>query len=290
MPEAYLEVRLNALRNTQNQDGGWGYFPGKQSWLEPTVYAALALAGEPAAARGWTLVKSWQRSDGSFRPSAEVQLSSWGTSLFVTLAASRGELGEPVERAVGWLLGVSGVESRWVNRFAARMGWLDAERDLSLQGWPWKPDTSSWVEPTAHAIVALKKVHGKTQAPVTERLRMGQAQLLDVRCRDAGWNYGSRAALKVDLPSYPETTGLALIGLQGQAGLEKSLELGSRWLSDAISPLGRAWLTLALRVHGARVQDPAPAQTMPPDLQVIALEALGAPGGNHRFFKTEVAA
>ena len=44
---------------------------------------------------------------------------------------------------------------------------------------------------------------------------MGEAQLMDVRSRDGGWNYGSPAALGVDLPSYPETTALALVALQG---------------------------------------------------------------------------
>src|SRR5579862_4502833 len=55
---SYLGSRLDTLRRTQNPDGGWGYFPGKQSWLEPTVYAAFALAGEPGADRAWTLLKS----------------------------------------------------------------------------------------------------------------------------------------------------------------------------------------------------------------------------------------
>ena len=53
------------LRQTQNADGGWGYFPGKQSWLEPTFYAAVALAGEAGADRAWALLKTWQNADGS---------------------------------------------------------------------------------------------------------------------------------------------------------------------------------------------------------------------------------
>ncbi len=44
-------TRLDRLRRNQNRDGGWGYFPGKQSWIEPTVYAALALQKEPEANR-----------------------------------------------------------------------------------------------------------------------------------------------------------------------------------------------------------------------------------------------
>jgi hypothetical protein len=281
-----LEVRLDALRRAQNAGGGWGYFPGKESWLEPTVYAALALHGEPAAERAWSLLQSWQAKDGSFRPAAGVNIANWGTSLCLTLAAARGDFGAAFERGLQWLEGSAGVESRWVNRLAAKLGLLDAERDLSLKGWPWKPGTTSWVEPTAHALVALKKAAQKFPSrALRERVRMGQAELLDVRCKDGGWNYGSRAALKVDLPSYPETTALALVGLQGQAGIGGSIDLARRMFKESTAPLARAWLTIALRLHGADVGEGERGET-PPDLQIVALEALAAPEGNHRFFKT----
>src|SRR5207249_819591 len=63
-----LAPRLEFLRTTQNPDGGWGFFPGKQSWLEPTAYALMALHGDASSAqhfeRGWKLVRSWQLPDG----------------------------------------------------------------------------------------------------------------------------------------------------------------------------------------------------------------------------------
>jgi hypothetical protein len=290
VPESSLRVRLEALRRAQNPDGGWGYLPAKQSWLEPTCYAALALHGEAAADRAWALVRSWQGSDGSVRPAADVAVSSWGAALLVSLAVTRNEYGDPFHRGVSWLLGTAGVESRLINRAAARLGLLDAERDLSLKGWPWKPDTASWVEPTAHALVALKKASVKGPGGgVEQRVSLGEAQLLDVRCRDGGWNYGSRAALKVDLPSYPETTALALVGLQGRDGLGASLDLASRMLRDTRSTLAQAWLTIALRLHDAAVPTIRPAAPSP-DLQILALEALAAPEGNYRFLKTGASA
>lgn len=286
--ESYLDARLNALRRAQNPDGGWGYFPNKQSWLEPTVYAAMALHGHPEADRAWTLLKSWQMANGAWRPSADVQIAAWGTALCVTLATVRGDLGDPLLRGVAWLLGSAGVESNWINRAAARVGLLNAERDLSLEGWPWKPGTSSWVEPTAHTLVALRRAASKTSLGISEqelkeRVRMGEAQLLDVRCQDGGWNYGSRAALGVNLPSYPETTALALIGLQGHPDLAHSIDLASRMARETPSPMAAGWLNIAMRVHG--VEAPPPTGNVSPDVLITAIEALGAPDGNYTFLK-----
>jgi len=43
-----LQPQIDALLHLQNPDGGWPYYVGKDaSWLEPTVFAALALHGQP---------------------------------------------------------------------------------------------------------------------------------------------------------------------------------------------------------------------------------------------------
>jgi hypothetical protein len=274
------------LRQTQNPDGGWGYFPGKQSWLEPTFYAAVALAGEPAADRAWTLLRSWQRPDGGWRPAADVEVPTWATSLCVTLAQSRGEFGEPFQKSVAWLLNSAGIEGPLWRRLIFRTGLLgNPDRNLDLKGWPWKPDTASWVEPTAHAIVALKQAFVKApSAKLQERVRIGQAQLLDVRCQDGGWNYGSHAALNVDLVAFPETTGLALIGLQGHPDLGKSIDLAVRMARETPSPLARAWLTIALRLHEAEVPPSTVAIASSPETMIAALSIIAEEKAH--FFRT----
>jgi len=287
---SFLEARLSFLRSTQNRDGGWGYFPGKQSWLEPTAYAALALHGEPAADRAWALLKSWQAADGSWRPSADVAMDHWGAALCVTLATVRGDSG-PLRRGVEWLVHQSGAESALVNRLRARMGLLNVGRDLSLKGWPWKPNTTSWVEPSAHSLVALKKAVSKQMSGrgLQDRIALGEAQLLDVRCHDGGWNMGASAALGVDLPSYPETTALALFGLQGRSGLGRSFDVARRMAGETTSPLARAWLLIAFRVHGLPVSE-VPGGEPSSDILLSAVEALGALEGNHELLKVGGAA
>src|SRR5260370_12221077 len=80
MAESYLGIRLEALRRAQNPDGGWAYFPGKSSWLEPTVYAALALHGESAGERARKLLGAWQAEGGALRPSGQRENGRAGTA------------------------------------------------------------------------------------------------------------------------------------------------------------------------------------------------------------------
>ncbi len=56
---ATADVR-KALLSSRNTDGGWGYYPGKASRLEPTAWALLALNEPPAALKNWRLQGSWR--------------------------------------------------------------------------------------------------------------------------------------------------------------------------------------------------------------------------------------
>jgi hypothetical protein len=283
--ESYLKVRLDVLRKAQNQDGGWGYFAGKQSWLEPTAYAAMALLGEPASDRAWKLLSTWQLPDGSWKPSEQVAISSWGTSLCVTLAVARNDWGAATRKGVDWLVGSSGAESRWVNIIASKLGIFDAGHNVRLKAWPWKPDTAGWAEPTAHALVALKIAGVKWPgSELSERVHSGEAQLLDVRCRDGGWNYGTPITQGGELPAYPETTALALLGLQHQKGLESAFDLAWKMMRDTPSPLARAWLTVAMRLHG--MTPPEPAGDPAADQMITTVEALSASEGNWTLMRT----
>jgi len=287
-----LKVRLEALRAAQNPDGGWGYFKGKESWLEPTAYAAMALMGDQAAERAWRLLGSWQLPDGSWKPSEKVGMSSWGTSLCVTIAMARNEWNEQTRRGVEWLVGSAGAESNWLTVVVSKIGLLKGGRNISLKSWPWKPGNAGWVEPTAHALVALKKGAAKWPSPaLSERVRMGEAELADVRSRDGGWNYGSPAALGVDLPSYPETTALALVALQEKHGLESAFEVAQRMMRETPSPLARAWLTIAMRLYGIEPPEWGEAGgAASGDVMIAAVEALTAPEGNWKMMRTGAAA
>src|SRR5262249_32018683 len=184
-----LAPRLEFLRTTQNPDGGWGFFPGKQSWLEPTAYALMALHGDASSAqnfdRGWGLMRSWQLPGGGWRPSARVSGPPWTTALAVTLHCLRGVRDDLFRRGVNWLLETSGSENGLKFRLVHKLRPSVVELDPSFKAWPWRPGNSSWIEPTAHSLVALKKASGaQTGSRLRERISSGERMILDRRCSD----------------------------------------------------------------------------------------------------------
>ena len=286
----YLESRLEFLRASQNPDGGWSYFPGKGSWLEPTTYAMLALHGtgwDPGLDRAWKLVRSWQLADGSFRPGGEVNDGTWVTAHAVTLASVRGVNDSSVRAAVDWLLKVVGAEHNVYTRVGSFLHLIKARLDVSHEGWPWREGNATWIEPTAHTLVALKKVASQYRtSEVEHRIQDGEELILSRRCSDGGWNYGTPNMLYVDLPSFPETTALALVGLDGVAdpAVGQALNLAQQFRAETKSSLAKAWLQIALRCHGKDVAPPQESPFASRDVMLASLEALGHPEGNYKLF------
>lgn len=157
MANLYLANRLDALRRAQNPDGGWSYYAGKQnSWLEPTVYAALALHGDPASEKAWNLVRSWQRGDGSWRVAGNVPDANWTTSLGTLLAVAKGA---PASGGVKWL-----------------------DKSFLGQGWAWKDENAPSVEPTAWSVLALAKAAGRQEAMAGARAFLAAQPVIAGTC------------------------------------------------------------------------------------------------------------
>lgn len=296
-----LSSRLEFLRNSQNADGGWGYVPGNRSWLEPTVYSALALHGQPeaedATARAFDLIRGWQMADGGWRPGEGVERACWSTALAVTLHCVRGVNDEAFQRGVDWLVVTQGAEGSWLKRIMYLVKPKLFGYDPTVLGWPWLPGTGSWVEPTCHALTALRLASGRlkeTRYPhyrkLLSRVKMAEKMMQQRRAMDGGWNYGNKVVLGEELPSYPETTGIALVGMLGCEGFDPqaALAVAERHYRTARSPLARAWLAIGLRNHGASPRENGSAPTGPPRyVHLAALEALAAPDGNFFLLKSQ---
>ena len=284
MTEA-VQARRAFLLESQNSDGGWGYFPGKQSWLEPTTYALLALHGDAAAKakvdRAFQLIQSWQLPDGAWKPNAVVETPSWAAALALTVHAVRGVFDDHHRRGLESLLRVTGYENSPLFRMAHFLKPKLVELDPSLKAWPWLPDTTSWIEPTAHSLVALKLSRKKTKNDALQsRISDGEQMILTRRCSDGGWNYGNHRVLGEDLPSYPETTGIALLGLRGMAhqSLDRSIEVAKKQLGATRSPLAQTWLRIGLRTHGAEAPPLPTNYPVKADILLSALEVIAETG------------
>lgn len=155
-----------------------------------------------------------------------------------------------------WILEARGRRVSWSTRVLLRLGWIKSSVDLdhSLSGWPWVPDTFSWVEPTSWAVLALRALEQSIPGGESgNRTDEAIALLIDRACASGGWNYGNRTVLGEDLWPYPDTTAIALLALAGAsdhsvvgAGLAALEEM----LAGPSSRLTLALGTLALQAHG----------------------------------------
>src|SRR6476620_12783457 len=151
----------DALRRGRNGDGGWGYYAGKASRLEPTCWALLALrSADPSVLSRWPSAEGrlLERSGGevnyAFHALALLALTVRGAQH----TAGTARLVEALQSAKGLAM-----KDSTINR-----------QDNKLQGWSWIDGTFSWVEPTAWGLLALRKL-AATGHPV-EKARLDEAE------------------------------------------------------------------------------------------------------------------
>jgi hypothetical protein len=236
---------ISALRRFllagRNGDGGWGYYPGKASRLEPTCWALLALPDlDPGVLTTWPAVDGLlhERRGGdvnfAFHALALLTLTTRGHEH----ASGNSTLTTKLEAAKGIKL-----DQTTINR-----------QNNQLQGWSWIAGTFSWVEPTAWALLALKKRAAAGQRIDSARLSEAEALLVDRCCEHGGWNYGNGNMLGKELRPYVPTTAVALLALQkteqpAAVVVEKSLAYLDRAASSEPSAVALSLSVMALRAH-----------------------------------------
>ncbi len=255
---------IEHLLSTQNPDGGWAAYARGPSRTEPSALAAMALRLTEETARGTSTEASlaWLRRhqdpSGGWPAMEGQRADSWMTSL-ATLAVSHFEPeGEPARRGADWLLRQEGQTASWWVRLLVRLRPQSqaVELDPDLIGWPWTEGTFSWIEPTAYALLALKRLRPTLPArSAAGRIEMGERMIIDRTCRGGGWNYGNSVVLGEELWPYPDTTALALLALQGRASpeIDSSLTRLSRMLEENRSLLAVSLATLCLRAYDRAV-------------------------------------
>jgi hypothetical protein len=243
--------RLLGLRDPRLT--AWGYGAGASAGVEPTVLACLGLLATdpdrssslPIAdkAAGW--LATLQNPDGSLGVSAALHDPGWATPYAVMLWNALRQNRSHVDRAARWLL-----SERAFTMPRESNPWTG--HDTSIVGWPWVPDSHSWVEPTALCLLALRGAGSSEHPRVGEGIRL----IRDRAIASGGWNFGSASVMGRELRPQPAPTGLALLALAGSGDRTRSVEQAIAYLLRVLpgtrSAQSLGWGILGLKAWGER--------------------------------------
>ena len=176
------------------------------------------------------------------------------TGLALYALNRRSAQGMVTNRAVHWLMESRGWESHWLWKWKFRTSDRHVHFDPDKFGWPWMPETVSWVVPTAYSLLALKHARGISQQDLVQhRIRRGVEMLYDRICPEGGWNAGNGVVYGFPLAPHADTTALALLSLWSEPPnnfITASLDWLERRAETCFAPWSLAWAVLALGAFG----------------------------------------
>lgn len=174
-----------------------------------------------------------------------ITLVDWTTAYAVLLWASLPGFEAERTRAVEHLLQIKGVA-------VPKSPDDPVGHDTTIVGWPWVPNTHSWLEPTAMAVLALRRA-GQLAHP---RVQEGLSLIRDRAIRSGGWNYGNTSIFGNTLRAHPGPTGQALLALAGVDGggpiVDAALAFLGTVLPHTRAPSSLGWGLLGMTAWGRR--------------------------------------
>ncbi len=290
------------LVNRQSQGGGWPFTAGcGQRALEPSCLALLALRlyEGPTRDRAIRSLLDTQNSNGSWPAFVGDDMDGSGLTGLAFFALQQcGVGGNATDRAVRWLLDLKGWESHWLWKWKFRTTDRHVRFDPDKFGWPWTPETVSWVVPTAYSLLALKHLPAPSQTELLRfRIHQGVEMLFDRACPNGGWNAGNGVVYGEPMTPHLDATALALLALRSEPANElvaASLDWLRQRSQTCFAPWSLSWAILALDAHGfptapllARLADISAAEQMQ-DCATLAVSALAldCADGRNAFLET----
>ncbi len=206
-----MKDALDQLASLACPGGGWSYAAEQPAHLEPTCLALLALAREPRrfadaieSARIW--LRQCAAGDGTYRLGRGRPEAIWPTALVLFTQAALGDEADSLQQTAAVLLACKGRQIDCKDEDTSDI-------DARLIGWPWAEGNFSWVEPTAWACLALRRIGQEHHPRALEGLKL----LRDRALEKGGVNYGNRRIFGISLEAIPGPTALMLLALQGRS-------------------------------------------------------------------------
>ena len=238
--------------------GGWSALRSSaQPALESTCYSVLALGPEATdiRERAQVFLLRAQNPNGSWPVFVgDDKDGSWLTSLVAITLRDRVSAIPARLKGLHWLLSSAGKEANWFWKWKFRTADRHVRFDPDKFGWPWFPDTVSWVVPSAFAILALNQLPcscgGFELAP--SRLDRGVEMLIDRACPGGGWNAGNGVVYGAAVAPHPDDTAIALLALRNRPQdpiVQTALNYLERSAPTLTAPWSLAWAVLALAAH-----------------------------------------
>jgi hypothetical protein len=254
-----------------------------QFGTEATSLALLALYSSPS---GSTVTReelepllAWRRPNGLWPAVGvgEAGVSFWATAMAINTLMTLGATPETFGASLDALVHCRPLEASWLVRLKFRLSDRQVRFDPKKYGWPWVPDTVSWVVPTSMALITLgrAKRHGLIRGSEFEqRLRLGAAMLLDRACPEGGWNAGNAVVYGVPLRPHIDATALALAALRFHYHLP-IVRNSLTWMLNRVdcpSAYSLAWVILAAAAYRDLRSDVSPALDMARDRLAALVE------------------
>ena len=246
---------------------GWSHC-GTQYGTEPTALALLALnsaSSISSVTKGdLTPLLARRRSNGTWPAAEEVGGNIWATAVAANTVLHLDANQAALARSLDSLVQSRPLEASWFVRLRFRFSDRQVRFDPTKYGWPWVPDTVSWVVPTAMVLITLERARRRGLAAGSEvatRLRLGTEMLFDRACAGGGWNAGNAFVYGVPLRPHIDATAIVLAALRPhyqQPIVRNSLA----WLLGSVqcpSAHSLAWLILAVSTYRDVRSDITPA-------------------------------
>jgi len=227
----------------------------KQVPVEALCLLILALRRKRSAQQNQSVEQllSLQFGDGSWPALSGTESEGcWVTALGAIVLMATGRSDDRLAASIQWLTRSTGREANWFWQWKFKTLDTSVQFDPSKFGWSWIHGTTSWVIPTAFALVALRRFGSlghKRPQQLKQRVATGVQMLIDRACPGGGWNAGNSVAFGVPYSPYIDATAIALIALrehENEATVQASLTWLQKQLPGCRSPFSLAWGILTL--------------------------------------------